>query len=175
MHSRRNESVAEHSHSVALLAHTLAIIDNEIYKLITDCNFAAVLALYHDATEVFTGDMPTPVKYRSPAMMAAYDEAESNATDKLIGYLPLELKITLESVLDPDKTCREYILVKYADKLCAYIKCIEEVNSGNSEFINAKKTTLATLKKYNDKTLNYFIEHFIKAFELNLDELMGEP
>jgi len=173
MYNRRNESVAEHSHQSAVIAHSLGLIDNEIFGLPTDANLCAVYALYHDASEVFTGDMPTPVKYRNKAMLSAYDEATISAEKQLIDALPKNLQSIYKNLLRPseDKS-REAQLAHYADKISALIKCVEEVAGGNNEFLSAKKTTLKIIESLNDDSVNYFIENFLNAFECNLDDLL---
>jgi len=172
MHNRFNESVAEHSQQTAIFAHALGVIDNKIFNLKTDANLCATLALFHDTTEVLTGDMPTPVKYRNSAMTDAYSEAEKNAQKQLLDCLPIELKDCYTPLFCLDKNARECHIVEYADKLSALVKCMQETASGNNEFLNAKKSTLDKIKSYNDKTVNYFLDNFIDAFELNLDELL---
>ena len=174
MHNRQNESVSQHSYQTAIIANALGLIDKEVFDLNTDANLASSLALYHDATEVLTGDMPTPVKYRSEAMRTAYSEAEKDAVEQLLSYLPLELKSAYQKYLMPNENSREYQLVKFADKISALIKCIEEVASGNNDFLAAKKTTVAVLDKITDKTVQYFLDNFVGAFSLNLDELVGK-
>jgi len=175
MFNRKSESVAEHSHQTAIIAHSLGVIDNVIFKLNTNADRCAVYALYHDASEVFTGDMPTPVKYRNSSMITAYTEATAAAEQQLLDSLPLQLQPFYSSYISCNNdNSREATLAHYADKISALVKCIEEVASGNNEFLNAKKTTQTTIENLNDKTVNYFIDNFLQAFSKNLDELIGE-
>jgi len=172
MHNRQNESVSQHSYQTAIIANALGLIDKEVFDLDTDANLASSIALYHDATEVLTGDMPTPVKYRSEAMRNAYCEAEKDAAEQLLSHLPEKLKPAYQNLLVPYENSREYQLVKFADKISALIKCIEETSSGNNDFLVAKKTTADILDNVSDKTVKYFLDNFINSFSLNLDELV---
>ena len=173
MHNRYNESVSLHGYNAATIAHALGLIDNEIFDIKqTDANLAASIALYHDATEVLTGDMPTPVKYRNSAMLEAYAEAEGDALNQLLAQLPEKLKPAYQKILAPDINSREAQLAKFADKISAYIKCIEEVDSGNNDFKAAKKSTAKILDKIEDKTVKYYIDNFVASFSLSLDELL---
>jgi len=175
MHNRQLESVAEHSHQSAIIAHSLALIDNEVFAIKTDANKAAVYALFHDASEVFTGDIPTPVKYRNAAMVNAYDEAAVAAEKQLLDSLPKNFRPLYKDILRPKITeSREAALAYYADKICALIKCTEEVAGGNKEFLHAKKSTLKKIEELNDNSVNCFLEYFLPAFSCNLDELIAE-
>jgi 5'-deoxynucleotidase len=165
------EDVAQHSHMTAVIAHTLGLVDREILKRPTNPDRCAVLALYHETAEVLTGDMPTPVKYRNPAMAAAYKDAEREAELRLLNGLPDALKGELRDAVRPDAG-REATLVKFADKIAAYIKCVEEVSAGNAEFSAAKRTTEDALRDTNDPAVRYFMQHFAASFSMNLDELM---
>jgi 5'-deoxynucleotidase len=172
MYSRTNEDVAQHSHQTAVLAHTLGLIDREIFKRDTDAEKCAVFALYHEAAEVFTGDMPTPVKYRSTEMSNAYKDAEKAAVERLLLNLPDELEKPFAAAVAPPENGRETDIVKFADKIAAYIKCVEETAAGNGEFISAKAATEKTIKDFKDDSVNYFMENFAAPFGMNLDELM---
>ena len=171
MRNTVTENVAEHSHSVAVLAHALSVIRRDIFGGQADPNAAAAFALFHDASEIFTGDLPTPIKYLTRDLMASYKDVEALASKKLVAALPAELRPAYEPLLaGPD--CAEMLkLVKAADKLSAYIKCLEELKSGNGEFRLAALQTLEKLKLLNMPEVDYFIEHFIPAFSLTLDEL----
>ena len=164
------ENIQEHSHMVAVLAHALALIRTRVFGLPTDANAVAVAALYHDATEILTGDMPTPIKYYNPEIRDAYRKVEAVASDKLLSMLPDELRADYEPIIKiEDETTKK--LVKAADKLSAYIKCIEERKAGNNEFLSAEAQTRAALEASPLPEVQYFLEHFIPAFERDLDEL----
>ena len=165
------ENIQEHSHMVAVLAHGLALIRRDILGLPADPERCATAALFHDASEILTGDLPTPVKYYNPDIRAAYNAVEDLAVQKLLGMLPPELRATYAAVLAEDKDGDIYPLVKAADKLSAYIKCIEERKAGNNEFLSAEAQTRAALEASPLPEVQYFLEHFIPAFERDLDEL----
>ena len=170
MRSVTPENVQEHSHMVAVLAHALAVIRRDVLGQECDVNAAATAALYHDAGEILTGDLPTPIKYRNPDIMTAYRQVESEASEKLLGMLPEAMRPAYAPVLgEPDPALKS--LVKAADKLAAYIKCIEERRAGNDEFLLAEQKTLQTLQGYGMAEVDYFLDHFIPAFERTLDEL----
>jgi len=164
------ENIQEHSHQVAVLAHALAVIQNRFFGGQIDPGQVAVAALYHDAGEILTGDMPTPIKYDNPDIRAAYKQVESMAEQKLLSMLPEELRADFDdAVTIPDPEV--HALVKAADKLSAYLKCVEEVKAGNAEFRLAKEQTFAALMHSPIPALKYFMEHFLAGFELTLDEL----
>ncbi len=164
------ENIQEHSHMVAVLAHALGIIRRDIFRRPCDADKCAAAALYHDCSEILTGDLPTPIKYHSPEIMAAYKEVEKLAAEKLMDTLPQELRAAFSGYMyEDDAEVKE--IVKAADKLSAYIKCIEERKAGNNEFLSAEKQTRAKLEENSLPELKYFLENFIPAFELTLDEL----
>ena len=155
---------------VAVLAHALAVIGRDVYGQDVDPGRAAAAALFHDASEIFTGDMPTPVKYHNPEIITAYKKVESLASAKLLDTLPPELQGAYASLLSPD-TDYTASLIKAADKLAAYIKCLEELKTGNNEFKSAAVQTHNKLVSLSMPEINYFMDHFIEAFGLTLDEL----
>lgn len=170
MRSVTRENVQEHSHMVAVLAHALAVIRRDVFGVHSDPNAAAAAALFHDAGEILTGDLPTPIKYNNPDIMAAYRQVEAEASEKLLNMLPEELRPAYVPLLEePDSELTP--LVKAADKLSAYIKCIEERRAGNDEFLRAEQKSLETLQGYHMPEVDYFLEKFIPAFERTLDEL----
>lgn len=172
MRNTVQENIQEHSHMVAVLAHALAVIRRDKFGGTVDPGHVAAVALYHDATEIFTGDLPTPVKYANPDIQAAYKAIEQNAADRLTATLPEELRPSFSGLLsetDPQVTN----LVKAADKLSAYLKCLEELKAGNLEFQSAANQTMEALNEYDLPELTYFMEHFLPAFQLTLDELEG--
>ena len=170
MRNTFQENIQEHSHQVAVLAHALAVIQNRFYGGQIDPGAVAVAALYHDASEILTGDMPTPIKYDNPDIKAAYKQVEAMAEQKLLSMLPEELRCDFDSAVTiPDPEV--HAIVKAADKLSAYIKCVEELKAGNTEFKKAKEQTFAALCQNPIPALKYFMEHFLPGFELTLDEL----
>lgn len=173
MRSVREENIMEHSHSVAFLTHALCAIEKGIFGGEVDCERAVFYALYHEISEVMTGDMPTPVKYFNRNLHGEYEKLETLAIEKIAGTLPPELKNELYPYLLADKTSMEYRFVKAADKLSAYIKCLEELRSGNEEFRQAEKTISNALIEMKMRSVDYFFEHFIPSFSLTLDELEG--
>lgn len=170
MRNTAPENVQEHSHQVAVLAHALAVIRNRNFGGTVDAGAVAAAALYHDASEILTGDMPTPIKYHSPAIRNAYKEVEKVAEGKLLDMLPETLRGAYAPILG--ETDGEIaVLVKAADKLSAHIKCLEELKAGNSEFRDAAAQTLRALEGYDLPELRYFMETFLDSFALTLDEL----
>ena len=170
MRNTAPENVQEHSHQVAVLAHALAVIRNEKFGGHADAGAVAVAALYHDASEILTGDMPTPIKYDNPDIQSAYKQVEAVAEQKLLNMLPQDLRPAYNEALTiPDPEIRA--LVKAADKLSAYIKCVEELKAGNSEFRDAAAQTRAALEEYELPEVTYFLETFMPSFSLTLDQL----
>ena len=170
MRNTAQENVQEHSHQVAVLAHALAVIRNEKFGGRVDPGAVAAAALYHDASEILTGDMPTPIKYDNPAIRTAYKDVEAVAERKLLEMLPEDLRSAYVPVLtavDPETEQ----LVKAADKLSAYIKCVEELKAGNNEFREAAAQTRQALEAYGLPEVAYFLEIFMDSFSLTLDEL----
>ena len=170
MRNTAPENVQEHSHQVAVLAHALAVIRNEKFGGTIDPGVVAVAALYHDASEILTGDMPTPIKYDNPAIQHAYKEVEAVAEKKLLHMLPQELQSVYAPILTPADAEVEK-LVKAADKLSAYIKCVEELKAGNTEFREAAAQTRKALEGYGLPEVDYFLDAFMDSFSLTLDEL----
>ena len=170
MRNTAQENVQEHSHQVAVLAHALAVIRNEKFGGNVDAGQVAVAALYHDASEILTGDMPTPIKYDNPDIQRAYKEVEAVAEKKLLHMLPEELQGVYASVITGQGGEIEE-LVKAADKLSAYIKCVEEVKAGNHEFREAAAQTRKALETYEMPEIAYFMGTFMDSFSLTLDEL----
>ena len=170
MRNTASENVQEHSHQVAVLAHALALIRNEKFGGRVDPGLVASAALYHDASEILTGDMPTPIKYDNPAIRTAYKDVEAVAEGKLLRMLPPELRDAYAPVLtavDPEVER----LVKAADKLSAHIKCLEELKAGNAEFRDAAAQTRRALEAFNLPEVRYFMDTFLPSFSLTLDEL----
>jgi len=172
MHNTYPENIQEHTLRVAMIAHALAIIRNRLFRGSVNPERAVALALYHDASEVFTGDLPAPVKYFNPDIKAAYKAIEATAARRLFDMLPENLQRDYESLFlptDADAVHRE--LIGAADKLCAYLKCLEEIAAGNQEFSKAEKTLRATVESLSLQEVRYFLETFVSSFKLTLDEL----
>ena len=171
MRNTFSEIIQEHSHQVAVLAHALALIRRNILKLPgPDPDKCAVAALYHDASEILTGDLPTPIKYYNPNIKTAYKQVERIAGERLLDMLPQALRASYEHlVLEDDAEVTP--IVKAADKLSAYIKCVEEQKAGNTEFDSAAKATLEALREMDMPELQWFIDNCLEAFALNLDQL----
>ena len=171
MRNTFSENISEHSHMTAVLAHALALIRRDILNLPTpDPDRCAVAALYHDASEILTGDLPTPIKYYNPDIKEAYKQVERIAGNRLLDMLPPQLRASYEHLVLEDE---EEVLpfVKAADKLCAHIKCLEEQKAGNTEFDTAAKQTWESMKTMERPELNWFLDNCLGAFALNLDQL----
>lgn len=171
MRNTFSENIQEHSHQVAVLAHALALIRRDILHLPgPDPEKCAVAALYHDASEILTGDMPTPIKYYNPEIRNAYKAVEKVAGEKLLDMLPQELRESYRDyVLESDRELEP--IVKAADKLAAHIKCIEELKAGNSEFSTAASQTLDALRGAHREELDWFLDHCLEPFSRDLDQL----
>ena len=171
MRNTRQENICEHSQDVAVLAHALALLQNRRFGGQVDEGRCVLLALYHDAPEIFTGDLPTPVKYYNPAIREAYQQVEEVAADKLLSMLPEDLRPDYHTLLHPgDRWPEERRLVKAADKLAALIKCLEELKQGNAEFASARASTEASIRAMGIPAADCFLEEFLPAYELTLDE-----
>ena len=171
MRNSFSENIQEHSHQVAVLAHALALIRRDILKLPTpDPDRCAVAALYHDASEILTGDLPTPIKYYNPDIKDAYKQVERIAGNRLLDMLPQQLRQSYEHyVLEDDAELEPF--VKGADKLSAHIKCLEEQKAGNTEFDTAARQTWESMKAMNRPELDWFLDNCLPAFALNIDQL----
>ncbi|MGN1373649.1 MAG: 5'-deoxynucleotidase [Candidatus Coproplasma sp.] len=173
MRSVREENIMEHSQQVAVLAHALAVIRNTVCGGSVNAEKCVMYAVYHECSEVMTGDLPTPIKYFNNSIHGAYKELEDKACDKLLQMLPDELNEALSVYVKPDTSSEEYRIVKAADRLAAYIKCLEEHRCGNTEFEKAKKSIEADILSRNMPEVQYFMDNFIAPFSLTLDELEG--
>ena len=171
MRNTFSENIQEHSHQVAVLAHALALIRRNILKLEgPDPDRCAVAALYHDASEILTGDLPTPIKYYNPDIKVAYKQVEHIAGKRLVEMLPEQLQpFYAPLIMEEDPEIG--IIVKAADKLSAYIKCVEEQKAGNSEFESAARQTMESMYAMERPELNWFIRECLPPFSLNLDQL----
>ena len=170
MRNTRVENVEEHSYEVAVLAHALAVIGREVFHRELNPDRVACAALFHDASEIITGDMPTPIKYFNPELKTAYKQVEAVAQDKLLSMLPPELVPAYEPLVrETDPEVRRY--VKAADKLAAWLKCQEELKAGNTEFRKASDETMAALRAMEMAEVGWFMERLSGAFQLTLDDL----
>lgn len=166
------ENISEHSLEVGMIAHVLALISNKKYDNHLNAERAALIGMYHDCTEIITGDMPTPIKYYNKDTVEAYKYVEEQAAKDLLGMLPDYLQDEYESILFPQEG-EEYLwkLVKAADRLSAYVKCIEEEKAGNREFASAKSAVYAKLTEMDIPEVRVFIRDFVEAYKKTLDEL----
>ena len=171
MRNTFSENISEHSHQVAVLAHALALIRRDILHLEgPDPNRCAVAALYHDASEILTGDLPTPIKYYNPDIKAAYKQVERIAGERLLEMLPPQLRDSYAPwVLEEDEEVEP--IVKAADKLAAHIKCLEEQKAGNTDFDSAARQTWDAMRAMNSPELNWFLDFCLGAYKLDLDQL----
>lgn len=172
MNNTREENIGEHSLEVAIFAHALATIANKRFGENLNAEKAALLGLFHDASEIITGDLPTPVKYFDPKIKDAYKNIEHLSEQKLLSMLPEYLRDDYSPLVDSELADeRLHIYVKAADKLSALVKCTEELKMGNNEFLKAERSTREALKNIELPALNVFMEEFLPAFSLTLDEL----
>ncbi|MCR5122505.1 MAG: 5'-deoxynucleotidase [Ruminococcus sp.] len=171
MRNTLTENISEHSLETAFIAHVLAVIRNKRFGGSVNAERCALLAMYHDVSEIITGDLPTPVKYYNPEIRSIYNEIELKAADRLLGYLPEDIREEYVPLLKPDSGEAElWRLVKAADKISAYIKCIEERRMGNDDFATAEKATLDAIYAMELSEAEVFLEEFIPAYTLTLDE-----
>ncbi len=168
MRNTRNENLSEHSLETAIIAHALAVIRNRRTGGNIDANAVAAAAMFHDTSEIITGDMPTPVKYYNEDIKNIYKQIEATATKRLLSTLPQDLRQDYTPLYNPD--CETAKIIKAADKISAYIKCVEETNCGNREFEAAKESTLKLIHELNMPEAEIFLEEFSESFSLPLDQ-----
>ncbi len=172
MRNTQSENLSQHSHEVAVIAHALAVISNKRFGTNYNAEKAALIGLYHDTSEILTGDMPTPVKYHSPEIRDAFKGVEEVATKKLLSMLPDDIKDEYRKILFEQKEDKDlWELVKAADKISALIKCIEEQKAGNTEFIKAQESLKTIIANMDMPVADIFIEEFLPAYSLTLDQL----
>lgn len=171
MRSLRDETDMEHSFQVAYVAHALALIGNELYGKDYDIGKVLSLALYHDLPETITGDMPTPIKYCRPEMRAVYKDIEKNAGRSLLATLPEEIRPAFTASIAPEGKSAEKALVKMADKISAYLKCLEETKAGNTEFRLAMEGKFDELSHVENEELQYFMKNILPVYSKSIDEL----
>lgn len=174
MRSALPENVAEHSFDVALLTHALCTIQRDIYGGEIDTGRAVILALFHDVTEVITGDIPSPVKHHDAAIQQNLREMESLAGEQLLSMAPEDLLPAYRPLVRTTEADGDVLaVVKAADKLSAYLKCASEIAAGNREFAVAKRQLEATVRAIGSPEVDYFLEHFAPSFDQTLDEISG--
>ena len=161
----------EPSLQAAMIAHGLAVIRNKYFNGDVDAEKVALLAVYHDSNETITGDLPTPIKYFNPEIRGAYKDLESVSKEKLLSLLPVELRDEYRPIFFYDEQSIEGRIVKAADRICAYIKCMEELKAGNGEFQKAQQSILKKIQAIDLPEVKYFMDHFLENFSLTLDEL----
>lgn len=172
MRNAQKENISEHSLEVSMLAHGLAVISNKRLGNSLNAERAALLGLYHDTTEIITGDLPTPIKYANPDIMQAYQELEQVSAHKLLSMLPEDLRSEYESLyFKKEEDTYLWKLVKAADKLSALIKCMEEEKAGNKEFIRAEQTIMLAIKENDLEEVRIFVDEFLPSYSKCLDEL----
>lgn len=170
MQNTRQENLCEHSLEVAFIAHALGIINNEIYGGNINAERLAILGMYHDVTEIITGDLPTPVKYYNPVIRNAYKEVEQVAGEQMLSGLSPDIRERYKGVLSESEEEKElWRYVKAADKISAYIKCLEEMKAGNMDFADAKRTTYQAIVDMHIPEADYFMKEYIPAYEGTLD------
>lgn len=175
MRNTRNETICEHSLDTAILAHALAVLRNRRFGGNVNPEKAALLAIFHDAPEILTGDLPTPIKYYNPTIRTAYQEVERMAEDRLLAYLPDDLRPDYKALLHQETAENEELLplVKAADKLSALIKCVEERAMGNAEFLRAEQTIRTAIAELHLPEADCFVKEFLPSYSLTLDEQEG--
>lgn len=176
MYSVQSENVAEHSLQVAMVAHGLAVIRNSYFAGQVNVDRVTTLALFHDASEVLTGDLPTPVKYHNPALAQEYKKIEAAAEQRLLSMVPPPMRDSYQGLfVHDDNDDLLQTIVKDADTLCAYLKCIQELHMGNHEFRQAKRRLEAMLDMRMNDSIRFFLEHFLPSFTLPLDDIADDP
>lgn len=171
MRNTINENIAEHSLETAIIAHGLAVIGNTYFEKALNPERIAVLAMFHDTTEIITGDLPTPIKYFAPEISSAYKDVEKYAGEQLVSTLPDKMQEEYRDIIaggEEEQENRRY--VKAADKISAYIKCVEELAMGNADFTQAKESTYQAVRELHMEEVDYFLDHFLPAYSLTLDE-----
>ena len=171
MRNTRSENDTEHAAQTAMIAHALALLSNERYGGQYDAGYVMALALYHDASEVITGDLPTPVKHNNPQIRQEYNRLEDVANRRLLSMLPEDLRDSYKPLIDHDEKTAEWRLVKAADKISAYIKCIEEKKAGNTEFENAAYTIRSAIDRIDLPEVRDFMRECVPGYGMTLDEI----
>ena len=168
------ENDMEHALQTALVAHAIAVIGNQRYGRHYNAEYVMALAVYHDGCEVITGDLPTPIKHHNPAIKQEYNKLEDVAAQRLLGMLPPDLRDYYDPLIAHDESTPEWRLVKAADRICAYIKCLEEKKAGNLEFEQARKSTKKSIDLVELPEVQDFMNEFVPGFSMTLDEISEE-
>ena len=171
MRNTQPENDMEHALQTAMIAHAMAVMGNVRYNRGYNAEYIMALAVYHDSSEVITGDLPTPVKYKTPDIQDAYRELETHAKEQLLDMLPADLRPHFTPYVQPDESSYEWHLVKSADRISAYLKCIEEEKMGNRDFEQARATILQSLALNPLPEVQDFMRDFVPSFSLSMDEL----
>ena len=171
MRNTKIENDMEHVFQTAMIAHAIALLGNSRYERDYDAEHIAVLGMYHDASEVITGDLPTPIKHNNPAIIKEYHKLEAIAQKRLLTMLPADIMPDYEPLIEPDESTEEWRIVKAADKISAYLKCAEERSAGNREFLQAEETTLASIRRIDLPEVQDFMDEFVPGFSMSLDEI----
>lgn len=171
MRNTQSENIQEHSLQVAMIAHALCRIKNRLFCGTVDEGRVLALSIYHEASEVITGDLSTPIKYFNPQIRDAYKSVEKIAAQTLLSMLPEQFRPDYEALLLPDEQQEEWQIVKAADRICAYLKCVEEMKAGNREFEKAQANIKSAIDNLKRPEVAYFMEQFAPSFSLSLDEL----
>lgn len=174
MRNTMPENDMEHALQTAMVAHAMAVIGNARYSRAYNAEYVMALAMYHDGCEVITGDLPTPVKHHNPAIKTEYSKLEEVAAQKLLSMLPADLRDYYTPLIAHDESTPEWRIVKAADRICAYIKCLEERKAGNLEFEQARKTVKKSIDQIDLPEVQDFMSEFIPGFTLTLDEISGD-
>lgn len=174
MRNTITENIAEHSLDVAVIAHALAVIGNVYFNRDYDVEHIVMVAIYHDTSEIITGDMPTPIKYYAPDIKNAYKDVERIATDKLLSELPEEMRDYYKDILHMDLDDKSKKIVKAADKISALVKCMEEISMGNHDFDSARESLTRFLAKMELDEVTFFMEKFLPSYDMTLDEQSNE-
>jgi len=171
MRNTKIENDMEHAFQTAMIAHCIALLGNARYDRQYNAEHIAVLGMYHDASEVITGDLPTPIKHNNPAIKKEYHKLESIAQKRLLTMLPADIMLEYEPLIEPNESTEEWRIVKAADKISAYIKCMEERSAGNREFVQAEESTLVSIRKIDLPEVQDFMDEFVPGFGMSLDEI----
>lgn len=171
MRNTKIENDMEHVFQTAMIAHAIALLGNARYERDYDAEHIAVLGMYHDASEVITGDLPTPIKHNNPAIIKEYHKLEAIAQKRLLTMLSADIMPDYEPLIEPDETTEDWRIVKAADKISAYIKCLEERSAGNREFEQAEASTLAAIRAIDLPEVQDFMEEYVPGFSMSLDEI----
>lgn len=171
MRNTQVENDMEHAFQTAMIAHAIALLGNARYRREYDAEHIMALAIYHDASEVITGDLPTPIKHNNPVIKSEYNKLEAVAKKRLLTMLPSDVQPDYQPLIEADENTEEWRIVKAADKISAYLHCIEERKAGNREFVEAERSTLVSIRAIALPEVQDFMEEFVPGFSMSLDEI----